>query len=175
MVLPIRILKLVCIPYSHYPPRRYKSSKTCIGDIICIFLGCDRPLVLRPLPNGTFLLVGDSFVYGLHDATALLGPLPSPWRIRVHNHPEHDWRHVYQFFNSDTGISTPEDPRLDPVDDRWERVNFEDLGRGLTGDDPEICDFFRNKVTQEIMDSDPRYLPEALRDRGVQLEEFILV
>jgi hypothetical protein len=71
-------------------------------------------------------------------------------------------------------ILMPEGLRLNPLDDSWERVNLEDLGRELTGGDPEICDF-RNNLTGEIMDSDPRYLPEALRDWGVQLEEFILV
>jgi len=89
------------------------------GDIICVFLGCEKPVVLRPEPEGHFLLVGDSFVYGLNDTRAFLGPLPKPWIVQIKYHPRTCERFVHYFFNSDTGESTAEDPRLSPDPD-WE-------------------------------------------------------
>lgn len=148
------------------------------GDIISIFLGCDPPMVLRPEPEGRFQLVGSSFVYGLNDATALLGPIPKPWKVQLFRYRKSMFREVYSFFNPDTGEVTAEDPRLrgDPV---WKRVHVEDIGRDLTPDDPTICDFFRNEKTGLVMDSDPRLLPDALKEvlqaQGKKLEVFSLV
>jgi hypothetical protein len=164
---------------------RCSYSSTCIhaiksvsdlyeGDIISIFLGCDMPLVLRPQADGTFVLVGNAFVYGLHDAAALLGSLPTPWRVQTFHHADQTSRTVYKFFNPETGELTKEDPRLEPHA-LWERVQLEDFSRAFTGDDPQVCDFFRNKISGEILDSDPRLLPDALTQRGVKLETFTLV
>jgi hypothetical protein len=154
----------------------YCSQLMCVlsGDIICVFLGCSRPLVLRPLAKDQYQLVGSAFIYGLHDAIPLLGPLPREWRVQCGPYSEHSQRTLYRFFNSDTGELTADDPRLEPHPD-WERVEVEDLGRVLTGDDPEVCDFFRNKTTEELINYDPRLLPEALEARGVPLRTFSLV
>lgn len=144
------------------------------GDIICVFLGCSRPVVLRPMPNDRYQLVGDAFVYGLHDALALLGPLPTLWRVHILSSPDRVDGLVCRFFNANTGEHTAEDPRLEPHPE-WDRVELQDLGRKLTGDDPECCDFFRHKTTGEMINYDPRMLPEALEARGVQLRKFALV
>ncbi|KLU92613.1 hypothetical protein MAPG_11558 [Magnaporthiopsis poae ATCC 64411] len=140
--------------------------------------GCDPPVVLRPRPDGTFQLVGYCFVYGLHDATALLGPLPHPWQVQLWRYEKSMFREVYRFFNPDTGEVTADDPRLEP-DPVWERVGAESLGRDLGPDDPAICEFFRNTETGEVVDYDPRLLPEALekmlRTNGKKLETFALV
>ncbi|KAJ8069679.1 hypothetical protein OCU04_000107 [Sclerotinia nivalis] len=147
------------------------------GDIVSVFLGCDPPMVLRPRADGAFELVGYCFVYGLNDATSLLGPLPSPWQVQLRRHQNSMFREVYRFFNPATGEVTASDPRLesDPV---WERVEIESLGRDLGPDDPTICDFFRNKKTGIIINYDPRLLPEALEERlqcqGKTLEIFPL-
>ncbi|KAK1753786.1 heterokaryon incompatibility protein-domain-containing protein [Echria macrotheca] len=144
------------------------------GDIVCVVLGCDRPLVLRRRSDGSFLFLGKAFVYGLHDAIALLGPLPSPWSVQILVYPPSYHRNMYRFFNAETKEVSMEDPRLEPSS-LWERIAEEDLERELTGDDPEVCSFFRNKDTGETMDSDPRMLPDALRARGVDLQGFTLV
>jgi hypothetical protein len=89
-------------------------------------------------------------------------------------YPDNFNRILYHFFNAETGEHTTEDPRLEPHPE-WERIDLEDLGRDLTGDDPEFCDFFRNKSTGELINYDPRLLPEALKARGVQLRNFTLV
>ncbi|RSL52458.1 hypothetical protein CEP54_010913 [Fusarium duplospermum] len=38
-----------------------------------------------------------------------------------------------------------------------------------------ICRFFRNKITGEVVNSDPRLEPEALREKDVELEEIVLI
>lgn len=74
------------------------------------------------------------------------------------------------FFNKDTLEEVQQDPRLDQLPVGWEAIREE-----RTKDDPQLFSWFRNKVTGETMNSDPRMLPEALRDRGVNLELFKLV
>ncbi len=130
--------------------------------------------MLRPQPGGAFLLVGSAFVYGLNDARAFLGPLPAPWRVQTSRHPDQAFRTVYRYFNPETGILTAEDPRLKPHPS-WERIGLENLGRKLTGEDPQVCDFFRNKLTGEVSNSDPRLGPGELAERGARLEPFVLV
>ncbi|OIW25301.1 hypothetical protein CONLIGDRAFT_656948 [Coniochaeta ligniaria NRRL 30616] len=144
------------------------------GDVICVLLGCSCPVVLRPLPNDRYLLVGNAFVYGLHDAIPLLGPLPPEWCMKLYQYTGHSDRALFRFANQKTGELTAEDPRLEPHRE-WERVYLDDIGMDLTGDDPMVFDFFRHNTTGELINYDPRMLPEALEARGVQLRTFALV
>ncbi|KAI1413745.1 HET-domain-containing protein [Hypoxylon sp. FL1857] len=77
------------------------------GDMVCVILGCDLPLLLRPLGNDKFKLVGPCFVPSLNHGEALLGPLPE--NIQV----------VYLGYKDVlSGEISREDPRLKslPVD-----------------------------------------------------------
>jgi hypothetical protein len=40
------------------------------GDLICVLLGCDLPLILRKT-EGHYLVIGECFVLGLMDGDAL--------------------------------------------------------------------------------------------------------
>jgi hypothetical protein len=106
-------------------------------------------------------------MHGLGDAVSLLGPLPAETIVRVYCRRQ---RLDHRFFSSSTGLETTEDPRLPPLSSEWER--FE---REWTPDDPEPCTWFRNTVTGEEINSDPRMLPEALKARGVSLRTFQLL
>lgn len=146
-----------------------------IGDLIAVVLGCDRPLVLRPLDDDTFILVGDAYVYGLHDARPFLGPLPHGWRVQLaERHFEGYWRQI-KFINEVTGEVAIEDPRLEPLSHGWERVEPEELGGPRDVNDSRFCTYFRNTANGDIVDYDPRMLPDALEARGVNLETFVLV
>jgi hypothetical protein len=144
------------------------------GDIICVVLGSDRPLVLRPLANNQFHFVGHCFVNEVRDARALLGPLPPLWDMHVLEHTDYEFRRVLKFFNTETKESVDEDPRLPPMDG-WTRIPLDELGRDLTGDEPQICDFYQNASTGEIANSDPRLSVEELKARGVALETLAIV
>ncbi|KAK4214226.1 heterokaryon incompatibility protein-domain-containing protein [Rhypophila decipiens] len=148
------------------------------GDLVCVLLGCAYPLLLREETTGNnsqkhqkrfFKVIGPCFVHGLQDGAGLLGSVPPPWRGRVEVMP--CYRYKLWFYNEETKEYSEDDPRLSGVDlDDWERIEHE-----MDPDDAEMYDYFRNKKTGEVLDSDPRMLPDALGRMGVELESFTLV
>ena len=139
------------------------------GDVICVFLGCCAPIVLQPIAPGEYLVVGESYVHGLSDAIPILGSLPPGCRV-VFMKSNEDTMVSPRYFNSQEDIYTNEDPRLGPFLPSWERIE-----RQRNPNDPYIFDLFKNKVTGEVINSDPRMLPDVLRARGVKLDSFLLV
>jgi hypothetical protein len=123
--------------------------------------------VLRPWLHGKFQVVGDSYIHGLADCEGLLGPLPHLWRVQLHR----DSRNFYipHYVNSSTGACTVEDPRLEALAPEWER-----LDTPRTPSDPEVFMRFKNKVAGEVVNSDPRLFPDALKKRGANLSIFNL-
>jgi hypothetical protein len=137
------------------------------GDMIVVLLGFDKPVILREAYSDRFRVIGPCFVHGLDDANALLGPLPKPWKVQISDGYVN--RDQYRYFNEETGETTLEDPRLEPIND-WERINHEP-----EADEPETYDYFRNRETGFIMNSDPRMSPEALEARGLPVRLFTLI
>ena len=135
--------------------------------MICVLLGSSAPVVLPPTPHG-YHVIGDCYLHGLNDATALLGPLPKPWRVILIRITAYSYRYVY--FNSETREQTIQDPRLPPLGQEWEHVPST-----RTKDDPKVYERFRNLGTGEVLNSDPRLRAEALEERGVGVERFRLV
>ncbi|KAK7219774.1 hypothetical protein V2G26_007777 [Clonostachys chloroleuca] len=138
------------------------------GDIVCAFLGCKVLVILRPSTRGYFQVIGSCYLHGFSSAEAFLGPLQAPW-VMLYK-PDSCGVQTPYFFNKDTLEEVQQDPRLDQLPVGWEAIQED-----RTKDDPQLFSWFRNKVTGETMNSDPRMLPEALRDRGVNLELFKLV
>jgi len=128
-------------------------------------------VLLRPHLGspGTFSLVGDAFVHGLNDATALLGQLPSPWRVQVFE-DDAGYLTSYRFFNPQSNVLSDEDPRLGPLE-QWTRITRPQR----TADDPVILQCFQHNQTGEIIKHDPRLDPEALIRRGLNVDNFCLV
>ncbi|EXM16651.1 hypothetical protein V3481_018391 [Fusarium oxysporum f. sp. vasinfectum] len=138
------------------------------GDIICAFLGCKVLVILRPWTGGCFEVVGSCYLHGFTSAEAFLGPLPAPWVMQYK--PDSCGVQTPYFFNKDTKEAVQQDPRLGELPVLWEAIQ-----KDRTKDDPQFLSLFRNSLTGELMNSDPRMLPEALRDRGVRLQSFKLV
>jgi hypothetical protein len=101
------------------------------------------------------------------DSEALLGQLPDHYIVQQHNA---DGRSLPRYYRSDIGEATKEDPRLDPLDQHWQRAD-----REVTADDPEHVDFFRNEHTGELINYDPRLSKTALEQRGANLQNITLV
>lgn len=143
-------------------------------DRICVLLGCDYPMVLRPTATGDFLVVGHCFVHGLMDAEGILGPLPAGWEARISYLDDQvaNERVATHFHNKVTDELSAEDPRLPPLEPCWERMQTK-----RTQDDPpcSVFKWFRNRETGETINSDPRLLPDALKKSGVPLETVRLV
>lgn len=137
-------------------------------DVLAVFLGTPNAVVLRPTSTGDCLsIVGECFVYGLHDTIPLLGPLTSPWRgIAAWVHGD---RRVIRFFNPETKEKNAEDPRLE-TSTEWKRITKE-----LDRDDPTLYDFFKHKESGHVVNYDPRLEPEKLEARGVKFTWFSLI
>ncbi|KIW07599.1 uncharacterized protein PV09_01550 [Verruconis gallopava] len=145
------------------------SMGTQPGDIVAVLLGHPSPVILRPVNDGTYKLVGDAFVPELSDANALLGPLPYPWIVQCYVREGINFS-IPHFVNIETGKSSVLDPRLPPLED-WEIVEDEsDLSVWTTGGYS-----FRNKKTGEKTHHDPRMRFDALKNRGVNVRQFRLI
>lgn len=138
---------------------------TVQGDYVCVLLGTELPIVLRPTTSGEFLIVGSYFIHGLMDGEALLGPIPSPWKTELYRRKDSGYSTHFAKPNE----KTLDDPRLPPLPFEWVEVNRDD------GPWPIGKYYFRNTVTGESMDSDPRMLPDALVKRGANLQKFRLI
>jgi hypothetical protein len=142
------------------------------NDVIYIPLGYDKPVLLRRTTSDpqltSFELIGRVYIHDLMDAQALLGPLPSPWMMVIARIDSNISRH--EFFNTQTTEQTSRDPRLGALPVEWEEVEMEDEVRVR-----EALQHYRNTETGEVINSDPRLLPEALEARGVKVETFVLV
>ncbi|KPI34983.1 uncharacterized protein AB675_11923 [Cyphellophora attinorum] len=128
-------------------------------DCVCVLLGCDYPILLRPTGSGEYLVVGQIFVHGLMDGESLLGSLPPDWEIRML--PGGDGREVTCFFNATDSALTRQDPRLPEMPPEWNR-----LKRDRVQDDPFFHQDYQNRDSGEIINFDPRVGVAALTSRG---------
>ena len=135
------------------------------GDQVCVLLGCQTPLVLRPWEGGYYEVVGDCYIDGFMEGAACRGPLPSNWQL-VFRYFEKYLRSYYVFFDHQTGEFQVEDPGLGPLPAGWYISDHEMK---------DACNLYANVETGEKTWFDPRLTPEALTARGVELREFQLV
>ncbi|KAH7380692.1 heterokaryon incompatibility protein-domain-containing protein [Pyrenochaeta sp. MPI-SDFR-AT-0127] len=150
------------------------------NDKLCVLLGYNYPVLLRPTdPNGRLVekyrVVGPTYVHGLMEGQAILGPIPAPWKMVIRNPEKLQTSYSAvavdpSFYNPDTGEGTRQDPRLGALSHEWEQAHKVDESRiGV------FVQYHRNTNTGEMINSDPRLLPEALKSRGIPLQTIILV
>lgn len=118
--------------------------------------------------NNEYEVIGDCCIGGATYGESLLGPIPAPWRLQMIQ--DNIGFRTPQFVNTETEARTTDDPRLGSVPRDWEELEAVRLP-----EDPAVFKRFRNKTSGEVIDSDPRMFPEALKQRGVKLETFTLV
>jgi hypothetical protein len=143
------------------------TKDVMVGDKLSVLLGCSSPTIIREQPNGKHLFIGCAYVHGIMDGEVLLGPLPASYKVTVQR-GESIVR--YFFHNQVTQKKFDKDPRLGRLPGDWKRIR---AGHRLWPS--RTVDAFQNTTTGEILHSDPRLLPEALRARGVKLEIFSLI
>ena len=99
---------------------------------------------------------------------AFLGPVLPPWDISFTD--DGKGLECATFKNTENGNESFMDPRLGlvPAPWRWQHPV-------RTPNDPWTFVHFRNEETGEMVNYDPRMLPEALKTRGVHVETFLLV
>lgn len=122
------------------------------GDQVCVLLGCRAPMILRPIEDEKFILVGESFVCGLSTGEGLLGPLPADIRVaKVIQNAQVGY--AMGFVNGSSSTVSFVDPRLEALS-----LDLEE---------------FRNRSNQNgnalfFLD------PEVLRKHGVNIKYFDL-
>jgi hypothetical protein len=107
------------------------------GDEVCVLLGCDFTMVLRPTGNNLYQVVGQSYMSGINTGEALLGRLPE--NLRAINYYDHTAQVFYfAYMNGRTGKVQSEDPRLRrlPIDlafheKLWQQGNFQRVKVGM--------------------------------------------
>ena len=133
-------------------------------DQVCVLLGCQSPLLLRPKEIGFHEVVGECYIHGLMDGAAFLGSLPDKWQ-RVGRVVEGQDGSNDAFVNRETGVMQADDPRIGRLPAGWR----------VTSDESRNGKLFVNDLTGEVCpDHDPRMSAEALRNRGIGLVEFTL-
>lgn len=136
------------------------------GDQACIILGCRVLLLLRPNDAQTYKVVGECYIDGFMEGEALLGALPTDWQ-RVNRYFPDLGGYWDAFVNVQSGVIKVEDPRLGPLPAGWRIADHEEK---------YAYNLFSNEelgITET--ETDPRLSPEALRARGVKLQEIRLV
>ena len=135
------------------------------NDEVCILLGCQTPLVLRPCGDGSHKVVGECYIDGFMDGAAFLGPLPSKWQL-VLRYLEQFSSNYGAFLDHQTGEFQIEDPRIGPLPAGWYISDHKMK---------DAFNLYANVETGEETRFDPRMTPEALAARGVEMREFRLV
>jgi len=107
-------------------------------------------------------------VHGLSDSIGILGPLPAGWKTIIKGDASGGQRQ--HFVRMSDNKETLDDPRLPPLPSKWERMTYE-----RSPDDPAIFGRFKDTETGEIVNYDPRLVPEVLETCGIDLQSFKLV
>jgi hypothetical protein len=130
-------------------------------------------MILRPSNDvrGAFEVIGAAYVDGFSDGQAILGPLPQGTSL-VYKYDETRKRCLVAYFDVYSGLTTTADPRLEHLPPEWSVKRYpEENSRGVYEFDPKLQEDSKAKATSR----DPRLTPEALRKRGVKLQDFRLV
>ncbi|KAJ0361223.1 hypothetical protein COL26b_013809 [Colletotrichum chrysophilum] len=127
------------------------------GDEIFVILGCNMPIIMRPVGSSKYRIVGACFMHSLMRFEGLLGPLPEGWRM------------IYKTFSRPvfihpSGMITINDPRLEELPDGWEQKS-EQTGRLL----------WRYGGEGDWEWFDPRMAPDRLSARGLRLVDLTIV
>ncbi|KAH8592667.1 heterokaryon incompatibility protein-domain-containing protein [Bisporella sp. PMI_857] len=142
-------------------------SSAQVGDIMTVMLGFDPAMVLRPVQNGTYKVVGEGYCQGVMSGEALLGPLPGNFRIMRNYHKSGGLKWAYH--DSDAGLLHVEDPRLGPLPAAWTRRGHKATSKWTWYVNDETGEEFKHQR------GDPRLTPTALKEMGVDLKVFRLV
>lgn len=131
------------------------------GDIISVVLGLGSLLILRPMGNNTYKIVGEPYYHGAMNGEALLGPLPDSFTAIWCRGKGIDYS---AYFDENSGFLTTEDPRWPALPPSWRMIKRE-------GGVP----LFVDDETGEETKSHPSLTREGLEARGVKLEVFSII
>ncbi|KAH0437965.1 hypothetical protein CcaCcLH18_03641 [Colletotrichum camelliae] len=135
------------------------SSAARAGDEIFVVLGCRMPIVMRPMEDSKYSIIGPCYIPHLSHGEAVLGPLPDGWKMMFGSKNR-------EYFVAPDGSQTLEDPRMEEdLPFGWEQDESADQGY-------LVWKRFEDNVWNIF---DPRQTPEQLKARGVKLKVITLV
>ena len=122
--------------------------------------------MLRTNDFGSHTVLGECYLHGVRDGAGLLGMLFSNW-ARV-DYYDLDLHYYYDaFIDHSTGSIQMEDPRLGPLSSGWRIANQKKR---------HVYNRYLDEATGNLKTHfDPRMSPQALKARGIHLQEFRLV
>jgi hypothetical protein len=138
------------------------------GDIVTVLLGCNTPMILRPMTDrSSYTVVGEGYLSGMMCSEALLGLLSESYE-QVGILDDKESRLWWVLIDRLTGRIFVEDPRLGDLPAGWERKQHEN---------ERFYSWFVNKKSGEELTRgfDPRMTSEALKQTGVVLQDFVLI
>ncbi|KAI0376840.1 heterokaryon incompatibility protein-domain-containing protein [Hypomontagnella monticulosa] len=86
-------------------------SSTEPDDVVCLLLGSEMPIILKPVPSGQYNVVGDCFMHGIMSGEPFLGPLPAGLREVRYLFPE-SGEYMRHLLDENTGEAVRKDPRV---------------------------------------------------------------
>lgn len=149
---------------SHFCGMNYlfHCTEGCVGlsplrlqpdDEVCVILGCDSPIVLRPVSENEYLVVGECFLAGLSHGEAFLGPFPPGTRPTM-AYNESRRMNMRCFKDDMSGEVFKEDPRLSA----WS-LNLTEFGHRL----------------KQNPGARLRIHPDVLQQQGCKIKYFNLI
>ncbi|KAN0112369.1 Heterokaryon incompatibility protein (HET) domain containing protein [Hyaloscypha variabilis] len=149
------------------------------GDLVALVLGFPWPLVIRPVQHQLrpcYRIVGPCYMPGAMHTELLLGQLPAGWEV---SYLVPRGAYLPVIFGQGN-MWTQQDPRV-PLPPGWRyRYGSFNAPRITEPAEPAALEdmppqFFENEETKEKTWFDPRLTPEALRYRGINVQELVFV
>lgn len=137
-----------------------------LGDIVCILIGFNWPIILRPQADSTYQVVSTAYIPRLCDCNGLLGSLEAHWRIT--SSPDESGGAIPLFYNTENEETFFEHPHLGSLPDGW--VYCEEY----KGSGTHNAVFIHEESGMKTW-KDPRLSPEALKARGVPVKTLRII
>lgn len=99
--------------YFGFGPREMRQ-----GDQVCVLLGCSTSIILRPVEDGRYQVVGGAYTQGAMFGECFLGPWQWPYEAAALFDPI-NIDYWWGFINRQTGETQTGDPREGPLPDGW--------------------------------------------------------
>ena len=112
-------------------------------------------------------IIGECYIDGLDNG--LFGSLPAGWKLEF-DKIKTGYGATHTYTHTGSGTRLRGHPSLEPLPQEWKP--FE---RERRPEDPSTFICFRNDITGEERNSDPRLTSERLRRRGIAITDFVFV
>jgi len=133
-------------------------------DHICVLLGCNASMIIRAVSDGSYKVIGESYVSGIGNTEAFLGPLSGGFS-EVLRYDADSGHYCLVFLHTESGKIQVEDPRLSTeLPSGWRRK---------TDAQGQFWQQFSHESAPDAWrDHDPRLTKSELLKRGVLLEDI---